>query len=113
MPVAHGEGRFTFDKEKEELQLRKLLENDQLVFTYAAPDGSSADGVYPHNPNGSIADIAGICNPQGNVLGAMPHPERSFYGWQLPDWQVNGLQTYGDGKLLIESILKFYKEKFG
>lgn len=113
MPIAHGEGRFTFDKEGEKRQLIKLLENDQLVFTYAAPDGDSASGSYPYNPNGSIADIAGICNPQGNVLGLMPHPERSFYGWQLPDWQVNGLQTYGDGKLLIESILKFYEEKFG
>jgi len=112
MPVAHGEGRFTFDKEREGPQLTKLLDNDQLVFTYAAPDGGSAGGTYPYNPNGSIADIAGICNPQGNVLGVMPHPERSFYGWQLPDWQVNGLQKYGDGKLLIESILKFYEEKF-
>jgi phosphoribosylformylglycinamidine synthase I len=113
MPVAHGEGRFTFDKEREEVQLTRLRENDQLVFTYAAPDGGSAGGTYPHNPNGSIADIAGICNPQGNVLGLMPHPERAFYGWQLPDWQVYGLQRYGDGKLLIESILKFYREKFG
>jgi len=112
MPVAHGEGRFTFDKAKEALQLTKLLDNDQLVFTYSTPDGGSAGGAHPYNPNGSIADIAGICNPQGNVLGLMPHPERAYYGWQLPDWQVNGLKTYGDGKLLIESILKFYEEKF-
>jgi len=109
MPVAHGEGRFTFDKEREEAQLKRLLDNDQLVFTYVAPDGGNAGGEYPHNPNGSFADIAGICNPEGNVLGCMPHPERSFYGWQLPDWQRNGLRLYGDGKLLLESTLNFAK----
>ncbi|MGQ9515276.1 MAG: phosphoribosylformylglycinamidine synthase subunit PurQ [Thermoproteota archaeon] len=112
MPVAHGEGRFTFDKEREKEKLNILLQNDQLVFTYAMPDGRRADGLYPFNPNGSFEDIAGICNTQGNVLGVMPHPERSFYGWQLPDWQKKGLQKYGDGKLLFESILKFVEEKF-
>jgi phosphoribosylformylglycinamidine synthase len=112
MPVAHGEGRFAFDMEMEGEQLARLIEGDQLVFTYAAPKGERAGGAYPHNPNGSVSDIAGICNPEGNVLGLMPHPERAFFGWQLPDWQAKGLQTYGDGKLLFESILKFVEEKF-
>jgi phosphoribosylformylglycinamidine synthase len=112
MPVAHGEGRFTFDKEREQEKLRKLLDNDQLVFTYAMPNGKRALGQYPYNPNGSFEDIAGICNPQGNVLGVMPHPERCFYGWQLPDWQSKGLKPYGDGKLLLESVLSYIEKRF-
>ncbi|MBO3803545.1 MAG: phosphoribosylformylglycinamidine synthase subunit PurQ [Candidatus Brockarchaeota archaeon] len=110
MPVAHGEGKFILDKARESLD--KLIENDQIAFTYAKPSGERAGGAYPFNPNGSFEDIAGICNPQGNVMGTMPHPERCFYGWQLPDWQKKGLQPYGDGKLLFESILKFVEKRF-
>jgi len=82
-PVAHGEGRFLagslagFDR---------LKANDQIALTYTMPDGAPANQVYPHNPNGSVADIAGVCNPQGNVLGLMPHPEDHIYPFQHPRW---------------------------
>ena len=46
-----------------------------VAFRYVNEDGSPAGGAYPVNPNGSVTDIAGICNPAGNVLGLMPHPE--------------------------------------
>lgn len=80
-PVAHGEGRFVPADEGTlgELQARRLV-----ALTYVGPDGGPAD--YPHNPNGSVAGIAGICNEQGNILGLMPHPEDHVDPWQHPRW---------------------------
>ena len=86
MPIAHGEGRLLFPKEKEEHLLKKLIDEDMLVFRYCDKDGKVADGKYPNNPNGSFYDIAGICNKEGNIFGLMPHPERAMYWWQQPDW---------------------------
>ncbi|MEJ2126172.1 MAG: phosphoribosylformylglycinamidine synthase subunit PurQ [Candidatus Bathyarchaeota archaeon] len=113
LPIAHGEGRFLFAKEKEQEYLQKLYDNDQLVFRYSSKDGDYANGEYPTNPNGAFHDIAGICNPSGTVFGLMPHPERAFYGWQLPDWtKTENLSTYGDGKLVFESMIEYLKKKF-
>ena len=81
-PVAHGEGNFQVS---DPARVNQLLEHDQVALTYVHPDGRPADGEYPVNPNGSILDIAGICNPQGNVLGLMPHPEDHVYLHQTPD----------------------------
>jgi phosphoribosylformylglycinamidine synthase len=64
MPVAHGDGRFAADRET----LRRLEAEGQVVLRYATPDD---------NPNGSAADIAGICDPAGTVVGLMPHPDRA------------------------------------
>jgi phosphoribosylformylglycinamidine (FGAM) synthase-like amidotransferase family enzyme len=80
-PVAHGEGRFILP---EAAGLTTLRANDQIALTYALVNGSPALGVYPENPNGSLADIAGICNPAGNVLGLMPHPEDHLFAYQHP-----------------------------
>lgn len=85
-PVAHGEGRFTAPPGREEEYIERLIENDQLVFRYVKDDGSAANGEYPHNPNGSLYDIAGICNKDGNVMGMMPHPERVCDPLLNPDW---------------------------
>lgn len=71
-PVAHGEGNFQV---KDKATLAALESEGCIAFRYVRADGSPADGERPHNPNGSAADIAGICNPAGNVLGLMPHPE--------------------------------------
>ncbi|HEY9055062.1 MAG TPA: phosphoribosylformylglycinamidine synthase I [Rectinemataceae bacterium] len=73
-PVAHGEGRFLLEDSEAE---KRLLEAGQIALVYARPGGGRADGAYPFNPNGSAMDIAGICNPAGNVLGLMPHPENN------------------------------------
>ncbi len=81
-PVAHGEGRFV---PQDGATLARLQAQNLVALTYIAPDGGPA--VYPYNPNGSIADIAGICNPRGNVLGLMPHPEDHIYPWQHPRWE--------------------------
>jgi len=81
-PVAHGEGNFTAARPE---IARALLDTGQAALIYTQPDGSAANGGYPHNPNGSMLDIAGICNPQGNVLGLMPHPEDNIHLFQKPD----------------------------
>jgi phosphoribosylformylglycinamidine synthase subunit PurQ / glutaminase len=86
IPVAHGEGNFFCDQD----QLEKLQQNNQIVFTYAN-----------ENPNGSVADIAGITNEKGNVLGMMPHPERA----------MDTLLGSEDGKKLFQSIVKYWREK--
>jgi phosphoribosylformylglycinamidine synthase len=82
-PIAHGEGNFQVS---ELFPLSSFIANDQIALTYIHSDGSPANGEYPINPNGSIHDIAGICNPQGNVLGLMPHPENHIYPHQHPQW---------------------------
>lgn len=72
-PVAHGEGRFFAN----ETMLENLQSNDQIALIYSNSDGKPANGKYPENPNGSLLDIAGICNKSGTVLGLMPHPENN------------------------------------
>ncbi len=79
IPIAHGEGRFTTG---EQSLLRKLKDNKQVVFRYCERDGKTSD--FPVNPNGSLYEIAGICNPKGNVLAMMPHPERANWNSQIP-----------------------------
>lgn len=75
LPIAHGEGRFIFDSEL----LKKLFLNQQIIFQYCDNKGKIID-QYPTNPNGAIKAIAGACNPLGNILALMPHPERSPFG---------------------------------
>lgn len=70
IPIAHGEGRFFAD----EGTLKKLNDNDQILFRYCDENGNIDQGS---NPNGSLENIAGICNERRNVFGMMPHPERS------------------------------------
>jgi phosphoribosylformylglycinamidine synthase I len=112
VPVAHGEGRFIFGKEKEKRCLEKLYDNDQLVFRYCNNSGTYADGVFPTNPNGSFHDIAGICNSEGTVFGLMPHPERAFHRWQQPDWtRQKDMPEAGDGKLIFESLVSYLEKK--
>jgi len=112
MPVGHAEGRFLFPKDKEDQHLEKIYDNDQLVFRYCREDGEPASGNYPDNPNGSFHDIAGICNADGTVFGLMPHPERAYYGWQLPDWtRMKSMKKYGDGRIIFESMVDYVAKK--
>ena len=79
LAIAHGEGNYTCDSDT----LQKLEDNGQIVFRYSG-----------ENPNGSVANIAGITNEAGNVLGMMPHPERA-----MADWMGST-----DGRILFESM---------
>ncbi len=110
VPVAHAEGRFTFGEKDKEL-LDKLIENEQIVFRYCRSDGKEAEGEFPWNPNGSLYDIAGICNPEGNVLGMMPHPERVVERIQQADWTRGNNKKEGDGRKVFESIAEYLKKK--
>ena len=93
MPIAHAEGNYYIDKET----YTQLQKNNQIVFRYSNLDGKIDNGA---NPNGSIGNIAGLCNDKGNVLGMMPHPERC------------GEDILGntDGYTLFESLV-YYVEK--
>jgi phosphoribosylformylglycinamidine synthase subunit PurQ / glutaminase len=80
VPVAHGEGRFVTESAA---VLERLVAGQQIPFIYATPDGQAAT-EFPDNPNGSIFAAAAVCNPAGNVLALMPHPERASWWWQHP-----------------------------
>jgi phosphoribosylformylglycinamidine synthase subunit PurQ / glutaminase len=86
IPIAHGEGNYYCDEET----LVQLKANNQIAFTYAG-----------ENPNGSLENIAGIVNKEGNVLGMMPHPERA----------ANDLLGSADGLKLFKSIVKQWREQ--
>jgi phosphoribosylformylglycinamidine synthase len=80
-PVAHGEGNFQV---QDEATLAQLETNNLVAFRYVDGEGQPVNGHYPLNPNGSVADIAGICNARGNVVGLMPHPEDHLLPIQNP-----------------------------
>lgn len=101
-PIAHGEGNF---QTNHQLLITNLTSQDQIALIYTHPDGSPANGDYPANPNGSILDIAGICNPAGNVLGLMPHPENHIHAWQHPR-HTRG-ESNGSGLALFENGVKY------
>ena len=82
LPVRHGEGKFVTD----DVILKKLKENNQIAMQYATADGEIAAGRFPFNPNGSLSDIAGICDTSGRVFGLMPHPEAFNHWSNHPDW---------------------------
>lgn len=104
-PIAHGEGNF---QASDIFPLSSFIAQDQIALTYICADGSPADGEYPANPNGSILDIAGICNPQGNVLGLMPHPENHIHAWQHPRYTRG--ETGKSGLKLFENGVKYAKQ---
>jgi phosphoribosylformylglycinamidine synthase len=79
--VAHGEGSL---KVKDQETLDWLESENLIAFRYVDAQGNSANGRYPVNPNGSVADIAGLCNRRGNVVGLMPHPEDHILPVQNP-----------------------------
>ena len=88
IPIAHAEGRYYAD----DATLQKLVANDQILFKYCDENGNFTEGS---NPNGSMMDIAGICNPRRNVFGMMPHPERA----------AEAELGNTDGRLMFESLL--------
>ena len=82
LPVRHGEGKFYAD----DRTIRRLEDGHQVAVRYCRPDGRPAQGAFPSNPNGSVKDIAGICDPSGRLFGLMPHPEGYHHPTNHPDW---------------------------
>ena len=68
--------------------LETLQANGQIAVRYATAEGAAANGIFPHNPNGSMDDIAGICDPSGRVFGLMPHPEAYNHWTNHPQWPL-------------------------
>ncbi len=107
LPVAHGEGKFI---PKDNSVLERLKKNHQIVFRYTTKEGGSA--TYPDNPNGSVKDIAGICDETGRIFGLMPHPERHFLFTQHPFWtRLAKKNEFGDGAKIFENGIRYVKEK--
>ncbi len=86
IPIAHGEGRFTT---RDTGVLEAIKENNQIVFQYCDADGN-VDASREVCPNGAMANIAALCNPAGNAMAIMPHPERASFLRQLP-YETAGL----------------------
>ena len=90
VPIAHGEGRFFAD----ENTMKDLKQNDQIIFKYCDSNGEVLESS---NPNGSLDNIAGICNKEKNIFGMMPHPERA----------ADALLNNTDGVALFKSIMNY------
>jgi len=84
LTVRHGEGKFY----AEESVIKDLEKNNQVVLRYADDKGNRAKGRFPENPNGSLEDIAGICDSSGRVFGIMPHPEAFNHWTNHPNWTI-------------------------
>ena len=89
LPVAHSEGKFFASQEV----LERIEKNNLVALRYTDEKGNVAG--YPHNPNGSLNNIAGIWNKDGNVLGLMPHPERFIFKHHYPFWKDKDIPPFG------------------
>ncbi|HEX4643446.1 MAG TPA: phosphoribosylformylglycinamidine synthase subunit PurQ [Candidatus Acidoferrales bacterium] len=94
IPIAHGDGNYFCD----EATLADLERNRQIVFRYTTPDGREDAAA---NPNGSLANIAGVCNRERNVIGLMPHPERA----------VESALGSADGLVIFQSLIESLKKQ--
>lgn len=105
LPVAHGEGKFI---PKDKKILAKLRREGLVVIEYADREGRRSG--YPYNPNGSVENIAGICDKTGRVFGLMPHPERHISFLQHPGWTREKSRGKGDGFAIFKSGVDFAKK---
>jgi phosphoribosylformylglycinamidine synthase len=104
VPVAHGEGRIAVGRAND----LDALETQRLIaLRYVAAENGAA---YPANPNGSPHGIAGICNPQGNVLGLMPHPENAVRPHQHPRWTREPRRSEGDGLVIFRNAVNYARQ---
>jgi phosphoribosylformylglycinamidine synthase subunit PurQ / glutaminase len=113
LPVRHGEGKFYADP----MIVHRIETQKQVIMRYATLDGAAARGAFPHNPNGSVGDIAGICDPTGRIAGLMPHPEAFNHVTNHPDWTVwkeqcrragTNLSEEGKGIQLFRNAVEFF-----
>lgn len=96
VPIAHGDGNYYADQ----ATINQLIDDDCILFQYATPDGL----ILPEaNPNGSLYNIAGICNKQRNVFGMMPHPERA----------AEAELGSADGLIILQSLMRAVEETAG
>ncbi len=110
LPVAHAEGKFV---PRDQQVLAALDSAGQLVLRYTCSSGPPAESSqpvpYPANPNGSVANVAGVCDATGRVLGLMPHPERHIDPTHHPHWTRGGASERGDGMRLFENAVRYFQ----
>jgi len=100
LPIAHGEGKVVAEP--------KALRGLNVVLRYADREGNiRAD--YPHNPNGSVDNIAGICDSSGRIFALMPHPERFLRWTQHPRWMREANRKWGDGFGIFRNAVEWVK----
>lgn len=111
LPIAHGEGKFVSASDSVG---KALWDNEQVALVYVKADDSPANGTAPDNPNGSVDDIAGVCDASGLVFGLMPHPERYIEPFQHPAWtRQRPLPPVGRGLQVFQSAVKHVTEAVG
>jgi len=98
IPVAHGEGNFYADSQI----IEQIKKNKQITMRYANLEGDLALGEFPFNPNGSVDDIASICDQTGRIMGMMPHPERGIFLSQRDDWPYLKEKMLREGQKIID-----------
>ena len=112
LPIRHGEGKFVAD----EAVLAEIEAKNLVAVRYCSADGSAPNG-FPENPNGSLNDIAGICDETGRIFGLMPHPEAFLSPFNAPDWQTQKLEgklpEWGEGRIIFENAVAFAAENLG
>lgn len=107
LPLAHAEGKFVA---RDTMIMQQLEANHQLVLRYQRLDQQAGMPVpYPDNPNGSHANVAGICDPSGRVLGLMPHPERYMDRTQHPRWTRGEGCDPGEGLRIFENAIRYFR----
>ncbi len=102
LPVAHGAGRVMAGTEQD---MQKLAELGCVALKYQSRDASPVG--YPDNPNGSMLNMAGLCDPSGRIFGLMPHPERFIHHTQHPEW-TSRESNHADGRAIFESAVEHF-----
>lgn len=111
MPIAHAEGRLAVTDDD---VVRQWQDNRQVGLCYTSDDAAASGDAntqplpYPANPNGSVANIAGLSDRSGRVLGLMPHPERFIHATQHPNWTRRNLRGNGDGLKLFQNAIDYF-----
>lgn len=105
VPVAHGEGNFQAD---EPGVVDRLRTDGRIVAEYV--DAEGRPGAFPINPNGSLGNVAGVCDRTGRVFALMPHPERHVHPWQHPQWTRRAVQpAAGDGLRFFQCAVHYFQ----
>lgn len=113
LPMAHAEGRLAA---KSPEVVNQWLQRQQVALQYSAWPTTAEPGAsqgpdprqWPANPNGAVADIAGLSDPTGRVLGLMPHPERFLFATQHPHWTRLGMRGEGAGMQLFRNAVAYF-----
>jgi phosphoribosylformylglycinamidine synthase len=108
LPVANAEGKFVGRNEQ---SLEDLDGANKIALTYCDPDGTNGSGKtkpFPINPNGSVRNIAGLCDATGRILGLMPHPERNVDPTHHPRWTRQPQKSPPDGRAIFQNAVSYF-----